>query len=225
MKMSNLPAYTIKPLDNKDQDEAMIFLKRTFYVDEPMNRAVGILSEPNDTHPWLDTFTEQALCQGLSFKAIDGNGRIIALVVNGIDPLKEPDDGTDVLSLAKRCPDPKFQKILYVIAAANEEAKLWEKYPKEERLMEIKIAATDLHWRKRGIMNELVIESEKKAKELGINLLRMDTSSAYSAKSAENCGFTCVYEKAYKDIKLDGKPIIVPEPPHSYDRIYTKVLK
>lgn len=42
----------------------------------------------------------------------------------------------------------------------NEGAKLWEKYPNEQRLVDVKVAGTDHSWRRKGIMNRLVEEIE-----------------------------------------------------------------
>lgn len=42
----------------------------------------------------------------------------------------------------------------------NEGAKLWEKYPNEQRLVDIKVASTDKSWRRKGIMNRLVEETQ-----------------------------------------------------------------
>lgn len=52
----------------------------------------------------------------------------------------------------------------------------------------------------------------------------MDTSSAYSAMSAEKLGFICMYSAPYIELKLDGRPLIVPEPPHVDDRVYVKTM-
>jgi hypothetical protein len=47
-----------------------------------------------------------------------------------------------------------------VLAQREEGARLWEKYPNDREFVELKVAATDPGWRKRGIMNRLVAETE-----------------------------------------------------------------
>lgn len=74
--------------------------------------------------------------------------------------ISQKDDGNDLLSQAKRCKNLKFQKILYILARREEYSRLWEKFPNDEKLVEIKVAATDPSWRRRGIMNLLVKETE-----------------------------------------------------------------
>ncbi|CAH2090491.1 unnamed protein product [Euphydryas editha] len=222
--MSKERAYTISAVTEQDVEPVMKLLKRTFYVDEPLNRTVGLCPSETDPCPELDEYCKSSILEGLSFKATNSDGNVIGAMISGICPLKEDDNGNDLLSQAQRCPNPKFQKILYILARRESGAKLWDKFPHDQKLVEVKVAATDYNWRKRGIMNALTEETEKTIKERGIRLLRLDTSSAYSAKTAERYGFTCYYRALYKDIKMNGQPLIVPEPPHLYDSVYVKEL-
>ncbi|XP_069359948.1 arylalkylamine N-acetyltransferase 1-like isoform X2 [Maniola hyperantus] len=195
----------------------------TFYIDEPLNLAVGMCLDSQPC-PELDSYCTSSLYEGFSFKATDDDGNVVGAMINGVCPLKEEDDGNDLLSQAQRCTNPKFQKILYILARRETGAKLWEKFPADQKVVEVKVAATDPNWRRRGIMNALLEETEKAIKEQGIRLIRLDTSSAYSAMSAEHYGYTCYYRALYKDIKMDGQPLVVPAPPHLEDRVYVKEL-
>ncbi|KAJ2951551.1 hypothetical protein O0L34_g13700 [Tuta absoluta] len=215
--------YTISPVQQADVDGVMTLLKRTFYLDEPLNAAVG-LCENNASSPELDEYCTHSLTEGLSFKAVDDQGNIVGVMISGVIPLKEESNGNDLRSQARRCKSPKFQKILHILARREENARLWEKFPNDQTLVEVKVAATDPSWRRKGIMNNLLRETEKATTAKGIRLLRMDCSSYYSALSAERLGFTCYYSVKYSDIQLDGKPIIVPAAPHVDDRVYVKEL-
>ncbi|KAL0878958.1 hypothetical protein ABMA27_003948 [Loxostege sticticalis] len=214
--------YTIHPVVKEDVDSVMDLLKRTFYIHEPLNEAVELWSE-NSPCAELDEYCSHALLEGLSFKAVDPEGNIVGVTISGVCSLKE-EEANNLVSHAKACKNPKFQKILYILAAREEGTKLWERYPSEQKLVEVKVAATDPNWTRLGIMNKLVQETEKATKQLGIRILRLDTSSAYSAKSAERQGFTCIYSVPYTEIKKDGVPLIVPKPPHVDDRVYIKLL-
>lgn len=215
--------YVIQPVQPGDTEECLELLRKTFFIDEPMNHAVGLCSDGNCAD--LEEYSAHYLHEnGWSFKAVDKNGKIVGVMVSGLSPLKPKDDGSDYVTQAQQCKDPKFAKILYVLAQREEGAKLWEKFPDLDEVLDVKLAATDPNWRKRGIMNNLLAATEKLAKERGIKVLRMDTSSAFSAMSAEKLGFTCMYYAPYTEIKMDGKPLIVPEPPHIHDKVYTKVL-
>ncbi|CAH2041304.1 unnamed protein product, partial [Iphiclides podalirius] len=213
-KMSESPGYTVAPVLAEDHEEVMKLLKRTFFVDEPLNRTLGIYRSESESCPELEEFCSSSLHEGLSLKAVDGDGRIIAVLINETCPIRR----------AETSADPKFQKILYILARREEGTRLWEKFPKENKLVEVKVAATDARWRHRGIMNALVMETEKLLKGQGVRLMRLDTSSAYSAKSAERMGFECFYRVRYKDIQMDGQPLVVPELPHEYDCVFVKKL-
>lgn len=65
-----------------------------------------------------------------------------------------------MLTSAQNCEDKKLQKLLYILAQRIEGAKLWEKYPNNERLVDIDVTSTDPAWTRRGIMNALVKQTE-----------------------------------------------------------------
>ncbi|XP_039757177.1 uncharacterized protein LOC120631599 [Pararge aegeria] len=222
--MAEKRPYYISPVTKQDEEAVMRLTKRTFYIDEPLNLAVGLCPSETDPCPELDSYCTSSLHEGFSFKATDDDGNVVGVMINGVCPLKEDDDGNDLLSQAQRCQNPKFQKILYILARRETGARLWEKFPQDKNAVEVKVAATDPNWRRRGIMNALLEETEKAIKQRGIRLARLDTSSAYSAMSAEHSGYTCYYRALYKDIKMDGQPLIVPAPPHDEDRVYIKEL-
>ncbi|XP_050344459.1 uncharacterized protein LOC126769628 [Nymphalis io] len=222
--MSTKKAYNISPITADDVESVMKLVKRTFYIDEPLNRAVGLCTSDTDQCQELDEYCTSSLLEGISFKATDDTGNVIGAMINGVCPLKEDENGNDLLSQAQRCTNPKFQKILYILARRESGARLWEKFPHDQKLVEVKVAATDHNWRRKGIMNTLTEETEKAVRTLGIRLVRLDTSSAYSAMTAEKYGYTCYYKALYRDIKMDGKPLIVPEPPHLEDCVYVKEL-
>lgn len=215
--------YEIKPVKEEDTEAVMVLLRHTFFLDEPMNESVGLCVGSRCDE--LEEYCSSALRAGLSLKAVDSSGNIAGVMISERMKLNHDDHTNHYLNWAQNCTNPKFQKILYVLAQREEGAKLAEKYPQDKELVDVKIAATDPNWRKRGIMNALLNETEKLTTQLGIRLLRMDTSSAYSAMSAEKLGFTCIYTAAYADIKMDGQPILLPKPPHTHDSVYIKILE
>ncbi|XP_032518103.2 arylalkylamine N-acetyltransferase 1-like [Danaus plexippus] len=219
MEESNL--YDINLITAEDAEAVMSLVKRTFYIDEPLNQAVGLCTSESDPCHELDDYCSSSLLSGLSFKAIDHEGNVIGAMINGVCPLKMDDE---IFNQAQHCKNPKFQRILYVLAQRENGAKLWEKFPNDNEIVEIKVAATDPKWRKKGIMKALIDKTEKAVKQKNIRLLRLDTSSAYSAMAAERYGYTCYYKALYKDIKMNGQPLIVPEPPHLDDRVYVKEI-
>ncbi|CAG4969569.1 unnamed protein product [Colias eurytheme] len=212
--------YSVSRITESDVEDVMKFMKRTFFNTEPLCTTVGYCQTENEETPDMDDFMQYSL-PGDSFQARDDHGRIVGALICGPVPLVNP--GVNLHEL-KNCRSPKYKKFIQMMFLREMLLEIWNIYPNDDRVFEIKLACTDPKWRKKGIMNALMKEAENAAKALNIRLLRIDTTSAYSAKSAERMGFKCVYSRLYKDILLDGKPLIVPEPPHLHDKVFVKEL-
>ncbi|XP_050677534.1 arylalkylamine N-acetyltransferase 1-like [Leptidea sinapis] len=213
-----MTTFKVERIVEVDTENVMKLLRRTFFIDEPLNKAIG-LCEP-DGCPELEDYCLKTL-PGLSHKALDEDGNIVGVLINGVTPVAEDHE---LKILLENCKNPKFKKVLQILVLRDKEARIWEKYPQEKDMLEVKIAATAPEARNRGVMTILTHEAEKTAKENGIKLIRMDTSSAYSSSTAERLGFTCLYSKPYAEILLDGNPVILPDPPHVNDKVFVKQL-
>ncbi|CAK1543197.1 unnamed protein product [Leptosia nina] len=206
--------YTVQRVTDADTENVLKFLRRTFFVQEPVYKKVAFTTSENDERPELDIYLRYTL-PGISFKAIDSEGNIVGVLISGTQSIR---DRLDSL-LMKYCTDPNLKMILQMSALMESGAQLRAKYPDEEKIFEITMAATDEKWQNKGIMKTLMQETEKVAKETGLRLMRMDTTSAYSSKAAEKFGFKCIYKRAFTDIN-----IIVPDPPHEFDQVFIKEL-
>ncbi|CAK1553212.1 unnamed protein product [Leptosia nina] len=213
-------SYTISPVVSDDVESVLKFLKRTFYLDEPILRAVDYCQTGNDDTHDLDEYCRHSL-PGCSFQAKDEDGNLIGVLVCDRCPVVNP---TDCLTALKDCKSPKYKTVIRMQIMREIIAEIWNQYPNDSELIEIKMAATDPKWRNKGVMNKLMGVIEKTARDLGVRLLRIETSSAFSAKSAESKGFKCIFSRPYTEFQFDGKPFIITEPPHLDDRIYIKEL-
>ncbi|CAK1543196.1 unnamed protein product [Leptosia nina] len=206
-------AFAVRRVAKSDTNNVMAFLKRTFFMHEPLYKKIGYCKSENDDCTDLDRYCRYCL-PGKSYMAEDASGNIIGVLISSISSVKDSMDYRLVKSL---CVDPNFKVILDMVDVREKGAQLGVKYPNEKKLFEIIFAATDDNWLNRGVMKKLMEEAEKKAREKGLRLMRIDTTSAYSAKAAEKMGFKCIYKRAYRDINL-----IIPDPPHEYDQVYIK---
>ncbi|XP_038212456.1 dopamine N-acetyltransferase-like [Zerene cesonia] len=195
------------------------FLKRTYFLDEPLIKSLQYCTSETEYCPELEEYCRNVLSE-LSVIVTDAEGNIIGALVNTIGLIHDP---IDYLCNIEQCDNIKVQKFMRVIAGRSG-ANLQEKFPDDDKSFDIIIAATDKAWRNKGVMKKLMEEAQKIAQEHGIRLIRIDTSSFYSARAAENQGFTCIYERRYADIKMNGEPIVVPEPPHTMDKVFIKEL-
>lgn len=220
--MAAKSSYSVEPITRDDVQQVMELLKITFYKDEPMNRAIGLCDGGAPCRE-LDDYCQHSMLEGMTYKAVDEEGNIAGVIISGDCPLTK-NIIEDMRMQTQNCKNLKFQKILHVLTRREEYSRLWERYPHDQHIVEVKVVATHPDWRKRGVMNALLARTESAVKEKGIRLLRMDTSSAYSAMSAERLGFTCVYRQKYSEIKIDGETVVEPSAPHLEDRVYVKEL-
>ncbi|CAG4953129.1 unnamed protein product [Colias eurytheme] len=211
--------FHIKRVTKNDIDNVIKFLKRTYFLDEPLIKSLEYCSSETEYCPELEEYCRNVLTT-LSVIAKDVEGNIIGALVNTIGLIHDP---IDYLLNIDKYENIKIQKFIRVIAGRSG-ANLQEKYPDDRESFYISLAATDKAWRNRGVMKKMMEEAQKIAREHGIRLIQIDTSSFYSAKAAEKLGFKCIYERRYADITFNGKPIVVPDPPHTMDKVFIKEL-
>ncbi|XP_050549997.1 arylalkylamine N-acetyltransferase 1 isoform X1 [Spodoptera frugiperda] len=210
------PAYHVRVITAKDKDRTIDFLRRFFFRDEPMNLAVNLLETPTSRCIDLEEYAASSLDQGVSLAAVDDNGEFVGVVINAIinrDDVEE--DKTE------ECTHHKFKRILRLLTHLSNEAKVWEKVPAScNVMMELRIASTHPDWRGRRIMKVLAEESERLAKSHGAGAIRMDATSAFSARAAERLGYKKVYSVLYKDLPDAPQP----KAPHFAACVFIKPL-
>ncbi|XP_047028280.1 arylalkylamine N-acetyltransferase 1-like [Helicoverpa zea] len=211
------PAYHIQTISPKDKERTLEFLRRFFFRDEPMNVAVKLIESPTSRCHELEEYAASSLDQGVSVAAVDDNGEFVGVIINALIHRTDEEEPDKVES----CPNEKFRRILRVLQHLNDEARIWEKVPEScKSMLEVRIASTHSEWRGRRIMKVLAEESERIAKQNGAGTIRMDTTSAFSARAAERLGYKSVYSILYADIP-DGPQ---PEAPHFEASVYLKDL-
>ncbi|KAJ8720323.1 hypothetical protein PYW07_012366 [Mythimna separata] len=208
-------SYHVRTITAKDKERTLDFLRRFFFRDEPLNLAVNLLETPTSRCIELEEYASSSIDEGVSLAAVDDNGEFVGIVLNAIVHRDDVDDSDKV----EQCPHHKFRRILRLLTHLSKEAKIWEKVPASENaMMDLRIASTHPDWRGRRIMKVLAEESERIAKAHGACAIRMDATSAFSARAAERLGYSKVYSVPYADI-LDGPQ---PQPPHFEASVYLK---
>ncbi|GBP33906.1 Dopamine N-acetyltransferase [Eumeta japonica] len=156
--MTERPSYSVRLITSDDKDKVLDFLKRFFFVDEPLNQAVNLLETPDSRCLELEEYATSTLDQNVSVAAVDDDDQFVGIIING---LVRREDAMEDSPKVEECPNPKFRKILRVLAYLDKEARIWEKLPKEcKRVLEIRIASTHSDWRGRGLMKVLCEETE-----------------------------------------------------------------
>lgn len=214
---SMAPLFTLRKLTPKDKEAALDFLRRFFFLDEPLNQTINLLETPESRCYELEDYAASSLADGVSVAAVDKNGDFVGIVINGLSRRDE----VDYTDKSADCPDPKFRVILKFLSDLDRQARIWDKLPLScHTVLEVRIASTHSDWRGRGLMRALCEESERIAKDIGAGALRMDTTSAFSAAVAERLKYKNVYDVLYSDMPDAPHP----EPPHLEARVYIKEL-
>ncbi|CAH0727134.1 unnamed protein product, partial [Brenthis ino] len=209
------PSYSLCKLTPEDKEQVIDFLRRFFFRDEPLNLTINLLDTPESRCIELEDYASSTLDDGVSVAAIDENGKLVGVVVNGIVRRDE----IDYTDKSEDCPNPKFRRILKLLGHLDREARIWDKLPQScQSVLEIRLASTHSDWRGRGLMRAMCEESERIAREMGAGAVRMDTTSAFSALAAERLNYKKVYGLFYSDVPYAPHP----DPPHLEARVYLK---
>ncbi|KAG8230552.1 hypothetical protein J437_LFUL010153 [Ladona fulva] len=231
--------YEIVPIQEKDHGRVLAFLRRTFFADEPLNVALGLLEGrtpcPEDGRPScpaLEAHCRETLSHGLSLMALSG-GEIVAVTLNGEST---PEGSEQLIEEAKHCTDHKFRKVLNLMVYLDEKTNVFQRFG-VDRALEMRILAVDGTWRGRGLATALVRRTLDQCRELGFPLFRVDCSSAFSAKAMERLGLDCIHTTKYEeyleeeDEDIIGapqtkrrRPVFQPSEPHRAVSAYVKVI-
>jgi GNAT superfamily N-acetyltransferase len=94
---------------------------------------------------------------GLSLIAESPDGDVVGACLNACHVPGHLDE-TD--AEAESCPNPKFQKILRLLASVERQADVFGKFPEVSELLEIRIVAVDALWRGKGVATALLKQTK-----------------------------------------------------------------
>lgn len=143
---------------------------------------------------------------------------IAAIVINEI---VSKDDDKKIVKLTNDC---QLQLARKFAIWRNEKVDLYEKF-RVNQIFDVKKLSVDREYRGRGLAKMLVEESEKRAREFGLKLMKADASSYYSQKLLDGFGWFTVIEFPYKDyVDENGVSLIRTEAPHLNYQLKCKIL-
>jgi GNAT superfamily N-acetyltransferase len=217
------PDYKIVHVTPKDTEKVLENLRRSFFLEEPLNICIQLLGEngDEDCHE-LEDYCRQSIQEGLSLMAVSACGTIVGVVLNGSH---EPGHLEEMERKADACPHPRFRKILQLLAAVERGSDVFGKFPDVDKLVEVRIVSVDSAMRGRGIAKALIEKSTELAKQHGYPLIRIDCTSHFSALAVARLGFDCVFKMQYEDYRRNGETVFHPEPPHKQVTTYVRRLR
>jgi GNAT superfamily N-acetyltransferase len=101
--------------------------------------------------------TSVRVLTGLSLIAESPDGNIVGACLNACHVSGHVDETE---AEVERCPNPKFQKILRLLASLERQADVFGKFPEVRELLEIRIVAVDANWRGKGVATSLLKQTK-----------------------------------------------------------------
>lgn len=218
-KMEEKKGYRIVPMTTQDTTKVITFLRSYFFLDEPLNIAVGLLDEPGSVCHELEQYCKESITDGVSLMAFSPSDELIGVSICGIMRRSEGEVKDEALN---ECRNKKFERILRLLTRANTDCDMFSRYPGVDEILEIRIVSVSEKARGQGIAKAFFLEGAKAtAKEKGIPLIKVDCSSHFSGLIAAKLGFECIYQLNYSDfVDEDGNPYLEPPNPHRTLKTY-----
>ncbi|KAF2901478.1 hypothetical protein ILUMI_04703 [Ignelater luminosus] len=210
--------YEIKDATKEDSENILVFLRKFFFRDEPLNTSIQLIESENAVCMELEEFSLKSLYEGISLIATTTSGKIVGVCLNGILKRDDPEEELH------ECSNPKFAKILKLLDKLEREGNVFGQFPDVNKVLTVKVLSVDNGWRGKGIAKELMNKTRNIAREQGCGLMRVDCSSYFSARAIASLGFDCVYSLKYDEYKENGEIVFNTEEPHREARIYVQRL-
>ncbi|KAJ8683844.1 hypothetical protein QAD02_019636 [Eretmocerus hayati] len=191
-------------------------LRKNFYADEPLNRAVGLCNR-GEAHAELDRHCASTLAHNCSCIIVDQKqSKIAGAALNGIVRKGDREECERRLAELK---DSKFRSIFGLLYSIDEKVDLFERYNVDE-LFECRILSVQETYRGRGLANVLVENSIRIAQQAGFKVMKADATGIFSQKVFRKYGFDVVTEIPYSEVDENLRP----GPPHEALKLMVKVL-
>lgn len=197
----------------------------------------------------LEEYSLKSLSDKCSFKAVNANGEIVGVAMNGI--VKKPVSIINhiqvlnynqsnmnfivILSLkiiqepfhsyAANCKHPKFKIILSLMEYIDQHFNLFDLYPDINEYLDARILSVNSNYRGSGIAGKLMEHTIQYMRNHQLKIIHVMCSSFYSARVCEKMNFKKVYQLPFVDYVVNGENPIRPEPPHQAVQILVQEIQ
>uniref|UniRef100_A0A8D8U9D0 aralkylamine N-acetyltransferase n=1 Tax=Cacopsylla melanoneura TaxID=428564 RepID=A0A8D8U9D0_9HEMI len=211
----------IFPIPEDKYNDVIQHLRFNFFADEPLNKCVG-LCEPGCGHSELELHSILTLQDNLSVMAVDANGQVVGVALNGVQHEGDVDEAMKKLETIN---DKKFKQIFSMLYDLNQSLDFFKRYDVTS-IFECRILSVDNHFRGRGMANEMFKLSIDVATKAGFKVFKVDATGVFSQKISEKLGLETLLELEYRH-HLDsatGLPMFTPPAPHTSLKVMVKIL-
>ncbi|KAJ9582193.1 hypothetical protein L9F63_003459 [Diploptera punctata] len=202
-----------------DRIRVLDFLRQNFYNEEPLNAAMN--NESNNLSKADEEHTLELLQEDMSLLAVNDDEDLIGICLSGLVTNKEAET---MEGLADTCSCERFSKLLHFLAYVEQQSNIWTKSGVTCGLSVQALAVTQAA-RGYGVGRALLETTRQLAKDEGYSLFRVDCSSYFSARLAEEIGMECVFSLPFSQYKdKDGCQVFKVKSPNNHMKIYIQKL-
>lgn len=211
--------YELQIIKKEDHKDVVDFVRKNFMKDEPINRAINLITEEKPINEELENFLLRDYASGKSLKVIQ-NGNIIAVCISSILEKNHTEDDSVIKSENK-----DFNTIVNFLSYVDKQSDPFKKFPKSNRAISVGIMAVHSNYRGMGIAGRMLDKTWELGKEQKCDFMTVECSSYFTARALEKLGFEQIYRLNYEEYKVNGEIVFKTEPPHVASTVYVKEIK
>ncbi|XP_024946833.1 uncharacterized protein LOC107273707 [Cephus cinctus] len=191
LKCPNPPSFTTSLAMPKDYENVMNLMCESYFKYEPSIVNIGLSGRAPAS---LMHFVQEHLREGMTLVARGQDNCIVGAAINvGSCPW----DPERAISFANCCECGPAKDLIKFYAYVTMQPRLWERFC-VLKIFECCYVTVHPDYQGQGLGKRLIQESWYLARDCGYSLFRIDCTSRYTAKIAENFGWECVYKLPYR---------------------------
>ncbi|CAG9857913.1 unnamed protein product [Phyllotreta striolata] len=215
------PQFELQIIKPEDRRDVVNFVRKHFMRDEPINRAINLITDEKPINEDLENYLLKDFASGFGLKAVQ-NGNIVAVSIGSILKRDEREDEDDE-NLQSSNQD--FHTIVNFLKYIDRHSNSFDWFPGSRTAITVGILAVHPCCRGMGMAGRLLNKTWELGKEAGCDFMTVECSSYFTARALEKLGFEQIYRLDYKDYKVDGEIVFKTEPPHVASTVYVKKVQ
>lgn len=199
-----LPPLRYEIVTPEKTEQAQELLYATYHPYEPLTKHLGLLAGPNSI-PDLDHLVERTIHENLSLFALDMNGKVMGVCINGISSRSDWDHS--VHDIITNFQDDRARPLAAIRQEMhNKGVKIFDEVGTDV-MFGIKMVGVDPSLRGKGMSTDIIRRSILLAGCLGFEGLKAEATSSFAQAAFLTIGFKPVAEILYKDFEYHGEKV------------------
>jgi len=183
---------------------AQELLYATYHPHEPLTKHLG-LDKGVGSIPDLDALVERTIKENLSLFAIDLDGKVMGVCINGISRRDDWEHPVDMVT--KNFNDPAARPLAAIRQdIRNKGVKIFSEVGTDV-MFGIKMVGVDPSLRGKGMSTDIIRRSILLAGCLGFEGLKAEATARFAQAAFHTIGFTPVAQITYQDYEFEGKKV------------------